>query len=115
MWQTLTSKVGGAWNWFMGSPIAQFAAALIGLVTAWSVAVAVLKREGAREEALRNTIEAGKVREEMMKTKEEIADEIETRVAGADAAVARLPHLRSTSELRKSNPELAKIILGDPA
>lgn len=48
-------------------------------------------------------------------TAREVTNEIERRVEGVDEALARLPQFASADELRKREPELAEIILRDPA
>jgi hypothetical protein len=106
---------GGAWNWFMKSPVAQFGAFCVGLIFAWSVAVNRLKAEGAREQKRINDALNAREHAEMVTAKSEVTNELQARVTRAEAAVARQPHLRSTSELRRDAPELAALILGpDP-
>lgn len=103
---------GGAWNWFIKSPVAQGAAFVIGLLFAWTVVKGRLKAEGAREQERIHNEANLKEQAEMADVRREITDDLAKRSHEADAAVARLPQLRSTDELRKLDPELAALVLG---
>lgn len=114
MWGKVTSWAGGAWSWFLGSPIAQIGAAALGLLLAWSVAVKTLKEEGKREQKRIHEAAAQKERGDMLEDRTEILDAIHNDVEGARSAVERMPQYYSVDELRKHDPELAALVLGDP-
>jgi hypothetical protein len=90
--------------------------------TVWFIIAAVAAAAFAIYITDRNAVMRTKRKEEIKDLKdemvlrdkaEEIVDEIETRVEGADIAVSRFPYLRSRRELRDINPELAAVILTD--
>lgn len=86
--------------------IAIVGAALLGIYTVDRNAV---KRTQAKADS--KSLETTIV---LQDTAKEITHEIDNRVAEADAAVARMPYFRDADSLRKSDPELAALILGDP-
>lgn len=87
--------------------IAIVGAAVLGIYTVDRNAV---KRTNAKNDKkdLERTIE-------LQEESKDIVDEIETRIEHTEIAVARQPQFRSTDSLRKTDPELAALILDDPA
>lgn len=112
MWIAFTSWAGGAWQWFLKSPVAQLGAAAIAILFSWEVIKHRLKKEGAREQERINEVATARETVEMHEAQKEVTHELQERVTRADEAVARQPHFRSSSELRARNPELAILILG---
>ena len=100
------------WTWLKKVPgeiwfvVVALAAGAIGIYIVDKNAVKRTKQKQENKE-LRDTIE-------LQATAKEVTDEIEQRVEEADVAIGRLPQFKSASELRRLDPSLASIILGDP-
>jgi hypothetical protein len=113
----LLSWGGGAWSWFMKSPVAQLGLFLVGFVFAWEVTKDRLKKDGAREQRRINDALNARETAEMVTAKSEVTLELRERVTRAEEALIRQPQFRSSDELRHDPryKELAALILRDGA
>jgi flagellar biosynthesis/type III secretory pathway M-ring protein FliF/YscJ len=104
---------GGAWNWFMGSPVAQIGAAIIAFVFAWEFTKKRLKDEGAKEQKRIHETAAAKEQAEVAHTQQQITQERNDDRERADAAVEALPRFDGPEQLRKQRPDLHAILFGN--
>lgn len=103
---------GGFWGWLKKVP-GEVWAALIIVVAALGVGI-YIDRSAVRRTKDKQQIDDLEETIILQDTAKEVVNEIETKIEGVDDAIARLPYFASADELRRLDPSLAEIILGDP-
>ena len=102
----------GAWGFAKKISVEVYV--ILAMVLAAVIGIYIVDRNAVKRTRHKNEVEDLRDAIVLRDASVEIVNEVETRVEHADAAVSRLPHLRSADELRAHDPELAAIILADP-
>lgn len=89
--------------------------AIVAIVGASLLGIYTVDRNAVKRTQAKNKNESLEATIVMQETSKEIVNEIEARVEMSEDAVARMPYFSDADSLRKADPDLAALILGDPA
>lgn len=102
----------GVWAWLKKVPGEVWF--IVVAVSAAIVGIYIVDKNAVKRTKLKNENETLKETVVLQTEAKVIVDAVEQRVEDARDAVARLPQFSSADELRRKDPALAAIILGDP-